>query len=349
MTDEKADSMYGKRIRSEIDPLIRLFRAHRENDQATFRKAAESIIADELAANHHSAAKELRAALGSTPPKTPRESLGGMSVLRRRTDLDQLFTIYHEPASTQHLLLNEETKKRIDRFIDERRNSKKLARFGYSPKSKLLFWGPPGCGKTLTAHFLANQLNIKVGVVRLSSLISSLLGDTAARIQQVFDIAQESPIVVLFDEFDAVAKTRDDLQDVGELKRVVNSLLQAMDTFVAKESVLIGASNHQYMLDPAIWRRFDDVITFPQPSPSIRLSYITHLLNGVPFDGSMPKLGKLTAGLSFAEIEHVLVEAIKSMILADRKDLLINDIAEQLTHHKKMKSATNREQLGQDE
>jgi SpoVK/Ycf46/Vps4 family AAA+-type ATPase len=156
-------------------------------------------------------------------------------------------------------------------------------------------------------------------------------------------------MVLLFDEFDAVAKSRDDQHDVGELKRVVNSLLQAMDTFVAKETILIGASNHQYMLDPAIWRRFDDVITFAKPSPATRASYISHQLNGVSFAGALPKLVKSTSGLSFAEIEQILVEAVKTMILADRKELLVEDLTEQLAYHKRMAAATTKEQPGQDE
>lgn len=325
------------------EPLLRLFHAYRDQSDTAFRKAAEAIIADELAANHHSLAKALRAALGTSSRPSTRGTAPGLSALpRAKPNADSLLTIYHEPASTHHLFLDDATKQRIDRVIEEKQNAKKLARFGYSPKSKLLFWGPPGCGKTLTAHYLANQFNMKVGVVRLSSLISSLLGETAARIQQVFDVAQESPMVMLFDEIDAVAKTRDDANDVGELKRVVNSLLQAMDTFAPKESILIGASNHQYMLDPAIWRRFDDIITFPKPSPGIRARYIQHQLSGVGFSGSHSKLVKATAGLSFAELERVLVEAIKSMILADRVELTYADIRDQLVYLKKMMPAKNR-------
>jgi len=232
---------------------------------------------------------------------------------------------------------------RIDRFIDERRNSAKLARYGYSPKSKLLFWGPPGCGKTLTAHHIANQFNLKVGVVRLSALISSYLGDTSARLQQVFDIALETPMVILFDEIDSVAKSRSDTGDVGELKRVVNSLLQAMDAFVSRESILIGASNHQYLLDPAIWRRFDDVVLFPPPSPGVRKRFIQQHLNGVKFSGSLDSLVKKTAGLSFAQIESILIEAIKSMILEDRKQLTTQQVSSELKYMRSMMAAMDRE------
>ena len=151
------------------EPLVRLFRAHRDQNDTAFRKAAETIISDELVGNHHSLAKELREALGPSPTGRMRPNAVSLAALpQRHANADSLFTIYHEPASTQHLFLDVETKNRIDRVIDERQNAKKLARHGYSPKTKLLFWGPPGCGKTLTAHYLANQFNMKVGVVRLS-------------------------------------------------------------------------------------------------------------------------------------------------------------------------------------
>jgi SpoVK/Ycf46/Vps4 family AAA+-type ATPase len=245
----------GNRKTAEAEGLRRLFRAFRDGNESAFRSVAESMIADQLAANHHDLAKELRTALGPDSKSKSSERSKTLTALPRdRRFGEQLLTIYHEPASTEHLLLEDSTRQRIDRFINERRNAKKLASYGYAPKCKLLFWGLPGCGKTLTAHYLANQFNLKVGVVRLSALISSYLGDTASHLQQVFDVAQETPMVILFDEIDTVARTRDDSRDVGELKRVVNSLLQAMDAFAARESILIGASNHQYLLDPAIWR-----------------------------------------------------------------------------------------------
>lgn len=323
---------------TEVHSLLRLFRAHRDQNDAAFRKIAESIIAEQLASNRHSVAKELRSALGSASGKAGRS--GTLSMLPRdRRSGEELLTIFHEPASTEHLVLDAETQSRIDRVIDERRNAKKLASHGYSPKSKLLFWGPPGCGKTLTAHHLANQFNLKVGVVRLSALISSFMGDTASHLQRVFDIAQETPMVILFDEIDSIAKNRDDSNDVGELKRIVNSLLQAMDSFAAKDSILIGASNHQYLLDPAIWRRFDDVIVFPKPTPKLRKAFIQHHLNGVTFKGATDTLVKKTSGMTFAQIEHVLVESIKSMILEDQKHLTSEHVTRQLKYLQKMVSA----------
>lgn len=332
---------------ADVDAIVRLFRAHRDRNDTMFRNVAESIIAEQLAGNHHSLAKELRSALGTTisPGQRP-----GLAQLPRdkRTGAD-LVSLFHEPASTAHLVLDPTTQQRIDRVIDERRNAAKLARYGYSPKSKLLFWGPPGCGKTLTAHHLANQFNLKVGVVRLSALISSYLGDTATHLQQVFDLAAESPMVILFDEIDSISKNRDDVNDVGELKRIVNSLLQAMDSFTPRESILIGASNHQYLLDPAIWRRFDDVVMFPKPTPVLRASFIQHQLNGVPFKGSIDTLVKQTSGLSFAQIELVLIESIKTMILENGNQLTSDHVISQIKYMRKMMTAMNRGRAEEDE
>jgi AAA+ superfamily predicted ATPase len=134
---------------------------------------------------------------------------------------------------------------------------------------------------------LAHELGLPVGVVRLNAVISSFLGDTASHLHRVFNLANTTPMVLLLDEVDAVGKNRDDPNDVGELKRVVNSLLQAMDTFDSSKSIIIAASNHQYLLDPALWRRFDALIEFPLPGKTEREIYLQRLLNGVEFDGSL--------------------------------------------------------------
>ena len=335
-------SKIGNEKIASSDALRRLFRAFRDQNDLAFRKVADAIIADQLAANHHGLAKELRAALGSDSSRTAGLPTKLTPLPRGRRTGDQLLTIYHEPASTGHLLLDDSTQKRIDRVLNEHRNVNELARAGYAPKCKLLFWGPPGCGKTLTAHHLANQLGLKVGVVRLNALISSFLGDTTSHLQQVFDAAQQTPMVLLIDEIDTIAKSRDDDHDVGELKRVVNSLLQAMDTFASKKSILIGASNHQYMLDDAIWRRFDDVLMFPKPSSKSRQAFIQHHFNGITFRGSVDALVKNTSGLSFAQLERLLIESIKSMILEGHDQLSARSVTTELKHMKSMAAATDR-------
>ena len=317
---------------ADVERLLMLFRAFRERDDTAFYKAAESLIAEELAANHHGLARDLQEALGQ--PKSGRKTPASKNVLsplpKDRRSGDQLITLQERPADTSKLIHTETTRRQLQRVVDERRNRLKLARYGYHPKSKLLFWGPPGCGKTLTAHFMAEELNLPLCLVRLSALISSFLGDTATHIQRIFDMAKASSMVLLVDEIDAVGKNRDDPNDVGELKRVVNGLLQAMDAFFSTESLVIGASNHQYLLDPALWRRFDDVIHFPMPGLKERSEFLRRLLNGVHYSGSFDALAKRLSGLSYAHIERVVVEAVKTMILQERSELKPSDVAAEL-------------------
>jgi AAA+ superfamily predicted ATPase len=182
---------------------------------------------------------------------------------------------------------------------------------------------------------IASELHLPLGVVRLNALITSFLGETASHIQRIFDMAQSTPMVLLIDEADAVAKDRDDQNDVGELKRVVNSLLQAMDTFSSTESVVIAASNHQYLLDNALWRRFDDVVLFPLPTATQVKSFLSTLLNGVGLSGNLDSVVRNTGSLSYSQIERGVVEVLKSMILEDRTEILCIDISE---HFKKYKS-----------
>jgi len=317
--------------------LKRLFQAFKERDDVAFYRAAESLIADELAANHHALAQELQQVLGKQPLKQIPQN--GLRLLPKdRRSGEDLVILEESSIDSTQIVFNQETKAKIERVLDEHRQRQKLAKYGYLPKTKLLFWGPPGCGKTFTAKYLAYELGLPVGLLRLSAVISSFLGDTASHLQRVFNLANTTPMVLLLDEVDAVGKNRDDPNDVGELKRVVNSLLQAMDSFDSSKSIVIAASNHQYLLDPALWRRFDDLIEFSLPTKTEREFYLQSLLNGVYFDGSLEYIAKNMSSLSYADIQRITIEAIKTMILEGREQLQSQDISEQLKAFKKASS-----------
>jgi len=314
------------------EQLKRLFQAYRDTDYAAFRRIAESIIADELAANHHSLATELERSLGtrnaSQSRSTQQKDLGVLPKDRRNGE--SLMQLQESTVSVDRIIFNDEPKRKVARLLEEHRCRKQLREFGFAPKSRLLFWGPPGCGKTHCAHYIAYELGLPVGVIRLSAVISSFLGETASHLQRIFDLANATPMVLLLDEIDSVAKDRDDRNDVGELKRVVNSLLQAMDSLTSTDSIVIAASNHQYLLDPAVWRRFDDIVNFPFPGPAEREQFIQYLTNGIQFDGSIQYLARKMSSLSYADIEKILVESIKTMILSGRDRLKNKDIDDQL-------------------
>jgi SpoVK/Ycf46/Vps4 family AAA+-type ATPase len=327
--------------------LKRLFQAFRDEDVSTFYNVAETLISEELAANHHALARDLKRALGGSKNASPRLSNSSKAgnelklLPKDRRSGEELVTLQYSMVDQTKIILDKQTRVRVERVLEEHRQHKHLAQYGYTPKTKLLFWGSPGCGKTFTAQYIAYELGLPIGIVQISSLISSFLGDTASNLQRIFNLANCSPMVLLLDEVDSVGKSRDDRNDVGELKRVVNSLLQAMDTFHSSHSIVIAATNHQYLLDPALWRRFDDVLNFPHPGKLEREQYIKTLLNGVNFEGSIANLAKSTRSMSYADIQRVVIEGVKTMILGGREKLLSRDITEQLTIYRNTLAASS--------
>ncbi len=216
------------------------------------------------------------------------------------------------------IILTEAVKGRLDDFENTIKMKDKLDALGMPFNMSLLLYGPPGCGKTSIANYLAARLGLPLVTARLDGLISSLLGDTAKNLRQMFDFAAGKPCILFLDEFDAIAKARDDQFELGELKRVVNSLLQNMDAY-CRNGILIAATNHQELLDDAIWRRFQTVIEVPKPDAEeilLLFKNITRVLD----------MGRITSkqyaviieqlkGLSYSEIQTLIQNVVKHMII----------------------------------
>lgn len=164
----------------------------------------------------------------------------------------------------------------VDSLINERTSSAKLAAAGLVPTRSALFVGPPGVGKTLTARWVASQLGLDLLILDLSAVMSSFLGRTGNNVRAVLDYAKRQPCVLLLDELDAIAKRRDDVSEIGELKRLVTVLLQEIDEWPSS-NILIAATNHSELLDPAVWRRFDRIVEFPRPT----IGEISHAIKGL--------------------------------------------------------------------
>ncbi len=213
----------------------------------------------------------------------------------------------------------------LESIFEERSREAELLDVGLMPTRSLLFVGPPGVGKTLAAKWLSNKLEKPLMTLDLASVMSSYLGKTGNNIRAALNYAQKQPSILLLDEFDAIAKRRDDSSEVGELKRLVTVLLQAVDEW-PKRSLLIAATNHPELLDPAIWRRFDKVIEFSKPSQDEIRSYIHSYFKG-PFclDQKIANLlAVLLDKLSFAEIEKHLNSLTRDAVL---KKISIDDCA----------------------
>lgn len=218
-------------------------------------------------------------------------------------------------ASIYELVLSQENESKIHQIIKEHANSKKLRTHGLSPIKTILFNGPPGVGKTLTAKWLAKKMNIPLRIVDLASVMSSLLGKTGNNIKSVFEDAANTPCILLLDEFDAIAKKRADEHDVGELKRLLTVLLQLIDSWPST-SILIAATNHPELLDPAVWRRFELKLDFTNPDTEQVKKYLLEISK----EQRISDLHFLFAGMSYSEIKNEITKCKKIAIL-DGKDL----------------------------
>jgi len=220
----------------------------------------------------------------------------------------------------------------LEELLEEHRRGDVLRSYGMKPSSKVIFYGPPGCGKTLAAEIIAFELDMPLAVVRLDALVSSFLGETAANLRKVFEFISGHPMVVLFDEFDAIGKKRTDTSEHGELRRVVNAMLQMMDAYQGK-SLIIAATNHEQILDNAIWRRFDETIEFPVPGSDQVQQLLKLKLRGVrrQFELDEKELFKLFEKRSGADIERIVRRAVKRMLLRSQEFLALKDLRQAVT------------------
>ena len=227
-----------------------------------------------------------------------------------------------------NMILSDSAQKMLDDFRDTIRNKDKMMSMGLDFRTALLLYGPPGCGKTTAAKYLASELDLPLITARFDTIISSLLGNTAKNIHRIFEFAKKQPCVLFLDEFDAIAKARDDSHELGELKRVVNSLLQNIDDF-SQEGILIAATNHAKMLDTAVWRRFQTIIELPPPGAK----EIRHFIAQFPkisddssiSDSQWKSIIKAMEGLSYSDIKDIVQNMLKKSILQNKTKVEIVD------------------------
>jgi len=234
------------------------------------------------------------------------------------------------------LILETYQKQQIDNFILGIEKKEELKRHNLDLPYSLLLHGQPGTGKTAIAHLIAKKINLPLVTVKLDAVISSLLGNTAKNIRKVFEYANSKPCILFLDEFDAIAKLRDDSKELGELKRVVNSLLQNIDLFT-KNNILLAATNHEKLLDPAIWRRFSTIINTDIISVETKYKIFTKELEKFNFSFKITPSKKLVfEKLIFkespSEIKKIVVSTIRNCLLAGKESISYSDILNEFYH-----------------
>ena len=331
--------------------LRQLIKAGASGNTDSFRRVTEEVIRAERQKQHHLLADELEQILHSranSPVGASLHHLASKVPYDRERGLP-LLEVHSPRRGFLDVVLTEENLAILESILREHHRADVLSSMGLRPTHRLLFCGPPGCGKTLTAEVIATELSWPLVVVRIDSVISSFLGETAANLRQVFDFMQSAPMVVLFDEFDALAKERSEQGEHGELKRVVNAVLQMMDAYKGR-SIIIAATNHEGILDSAIWRRFEEVLLFDLPTDEQLNKLFALKLRGIRRNFSIGAGAKQSletfdsaklfkelypkGGLSHADVERILQRAIKQMILCNEERLEIDHLKAALWREK---------------
>lgn len=206
----------------------------------------------------------------------------------------------------------------VEEFITILGMKEKFERFDVPIPNKVVMFGPPGTGKTLTAFYIASRLELPLILVRLDAIIHSHLGETASNVRKIFEYAKASPCVLFLDEFDAIARTRENNDEVKEMARVVNTLLQCLDEFEG-DSIFTAATNLETELDNAIWRRFDTKMTYSLPVEEERNEYISLLIGDFAHEETVRHIAsnRLT-GCSYADMEQIILKAKRKAIIEDQ-------------------------------
>ena len=298
--------------------LRQLIRSGAEGDLHAFRGVAKQVIDEERQKQHHLLADELERILyGRT--HTPSSPVLRSLVANIPEDQERgirLLSVREPSRHLEDLVLSRGNLSLVNEILREHNREEVLKAHGLRPSHRLLLCGPPGCGKTLTAEVIASELGRHLATIRIDSIVSSFLGETAANVRKVFDFADAYKVVMLLDEFDALGKERQDTSEHGELRRVLNAILQMLDDYKGP-SIIIAATNHEGMLDAGLWRRFEEVLYLKPPTPDQLCQLLTVKLRGVRREFDVKDIANCDwfKGATHADVERVVQRAVKEMVL----------------------------------
>jgi AAA+ superfamily predicted ATPase len=309
-----------------------LIKSHFGDDSERFITIALQVAAHEAQQGHGELAHEIRLIVDKA-----RQDKRSAVILKFPQDLRGLVISETPTVALTALIVPRSLCTRIERIVHEHRQQAKLKSHGLSHRRKILLMGPPGTGKTMTARVLAHELRLPLYTIQVDKLVTKFMGETSAKLRQIFDLIQEKVGVYLFDEFDAIGGERTLETDVGEMRRVLNSFLQFIEQDTS-DSLIVAASNSPKLLDRALYRRFDDVLYYDRPAADDRERLLHNVLGSFsPLDLKLSSIIRASSGLSHAEIDQACRDAIKHAILTDRQiitaQLLLQMVKERRAAH----------------
>jgi SpoVK/Ycf46/Vps4 family AAA+-type ATPase len=330
--DNIVQLLYNLRSAMKADLILRLIESHCSGSEDLFMNALNNLADDEDKKGNLALAQSIRQAYSSDKRRNMPFSYSSpmsemtfspQNVLSLPKDKDsslELVEVLQPKVNLGDVSLPPMITKLLYQIIEEQKKAGELLSKGIIPTNRLLFCGPPGCGKTMTANALSNEIGIPVAYVKLDGLVSSFLGQTGSNIRRIFDFVKNKRIMLFLDEFDAIAKKRDDAHELGELKRVVTTLLQNMDAMPANV-FLVAATNHHHLLDPAIWRRFNSTILLDSPDTDQRESIIERFMQNIlpEYSAEIKTIVTLTETMSGAQICNYLQALARYIIMNEKK------------------------------
>jgi len=320
--------------------IIALLKSYVEGQEQQFHSAALQIAAHEARLGHGKLAKEIKDLIDQS--KSNRTSIdrkgSPVPLAQPKGELAELLAASYPKTKLSDMVLSPEVESRLKRILLEQKQKNRLSEYNLSARRKILLVGPPGTGKTMTASALAGELQLPLFSVIHSSLIGKFMGETASRLRLIFKAMLDTRGVYFFDEFDAIGTQRSSSNDVGEIRRVLNSFLLFIENDEI-ESLIIAATNHPNLLDEALFRRFDDVIEYGLPSEKLIRRFIKTRLS--MFETHWDSWDTVTAaarGLSTAEIARATEEAAKHTVLCHSQKISQQDIISALRERKEIAS-----------
>ena len=273
---------------------------------------------------------------------TPASPSKTVPISKPRGELANLLSVSYPKSRLGDMVLNNELSQQLERIIREQRHAAEILSHGLSPRRKLLLVGPPGTGKTMTASVLAGELGLPMFQVRLDGLITKFMGETAAKLRQIFELTHQTRGVYFFDEFDAIGSQRGLANDVGEVRRILNSFLQMIEQDDS-HSLIIGATNHPDILDNALFRRFDDLLHYELPDEVHIASVLKSRLSRMAVKNtSWKRLATKALGLSYAELTRAADEVLKTALIERSEKVSEKNIYQALDERRKLSNRLNK-------
>lgn len=320
------------------DQIKNLIESYGEADDARFFATAMQIAASESRKGHSNFAFELKQLIEKVKKErssTFLERGRTISLSAPKRELNELIEVFKPTIKLGDMVLDPVVKESLDKLVNEQRKWAVLKKHNLSPRRKLLLTGAPGTGKTMTSQAIAGELGIAVYIIRLDGLMSKYMGESIAKLRLIFDAMQDHRAVYLFDEFDSIGSHRNQGQDVGEIKRVLNSFLINIEKDQSN-SIIIAATNLPDSLDKALFRRFDDIIHYPLPDKEQIEAIIKKSFRGFKFSQKVnyQELSNLAAGLNYSVIVKACEETIKEMILNEKDHLELSHLHQAIKKRK---------------